>query len=84
MSGTNSVASRRAKGIALGATALVAAVGFVLPAAGSPTGFPDIRRYRPTVSVHQCERAGGWVEATRQGAAVCRGGLDDGDPVDIT
>jgi hypothetical protein len=78
MSGTNSVA----KGIALAATALV--VGFALPAAGSPTGVPDIRRFRPTVSVHQCERAGGWVEATRQGAAVCRGGLNDGDPVDVT
>jgi hypothetical protein len=74
MSGTNSVA----KGIVLAAAALV--VGFALPAANAP----DIRRFRPTVSVHQCERAGGWVEATRQGAAVCRGGLDDGDPVDVT
>jgi hypothetical protein len=76
MSGMNSVST----GLALAATALVAVVGIGLPSAG----VPDIHRIRPVVSMRQCENSGGWVEATRQSTATCRGGLEDGDPVNIS
>jgi hypothetical protein len=81
MSGMNSVA----RGVVLTVTTLTAVVGLVLPAhATSTTDFPGIHRIRPVVSMRQCQQAGGWVEATRQGSATCRGGIDDGDPVNIS
>jgi hypothetical protein len=64
------------------ATATLAALGFVLPAfVSSLPGEPQIRRVHPTVTLTECEDAGGVVEARARGGAVCVGGIDDADPV---
>lgn len=59
---------------------LIAVAGLVLPSSLS-TGYPQIRRFHPTVTLTQCQRAGGVVQATRGTSEVCTGGADDGDPV---
>jgi len=61
---------------------LTAAAGLVLPAAvSSPADHPQIHRIRPTVTLRQCELAGGVAEAVSSTKTVCTGGLDNGDPV---
>jgi hypothetical protein len=78
MSGPNGVAQATVPVF----VALIAVVGLVLPAsAASSAGYPQIHRFRPTVTLRQCESAGGAVEAVSRTKAVCSGGLDNGDPV---
>jgi hypothetical protein len=61
--------------------ALTAVAGLVLPAT-APGEYPRIHRFRPTVSLQQCERAGGQAQAQAPTRTVCVGGIDNGDPVD--
>jgi hypothetical protein len=78
MSGTRNVI----RGTWLALASLGTVMGLALPAAAySPAGHPELRRIRPTVTVQQCERAGGVVEARSGAKARCVGGIDDGDPV---
>ena len=66
---------------AAGALAVIIAVaGLVLPSSLS-TGYPQVRRFHPTVTLTQCERAGGVVQADRGASEICTGGIDDRDPV---
>lgn len=62
--------------------AVTAVFGILLPASAAvPAGYPQIHRIRPVITLQQCERAGGVVEAMSNTKAVCIGGLDNGDPV---
>jgi hypothetical protein len=76
MSGTKSAA----QGTILAAAALTAVAGLILPASvASPAGYLELRR--PSVTLQQCERAGGTVEARSGDKAICAGGIDNGAPV---
>jgi hypothetical protein len=73
---------RAAQGALLAVTTLVALQGLALPASAStPVGYPQIRIPRPVVTLRECERAGGWVEAASRTKIVCTGGAYSGDPV---
>ena len=78
LTGTNTVA----RGTALAITTLGAVVGLALPASASPSGgYPQVHRFHPTVTLTECQRAGGIVEGARGGSEICTGGIDDRDPV---
>lgn len=66
----------------LAVTALTVLAGLFVPALASDrAGYPGVRRFHPTVTLTQCERGGGIVEARRPTSATCVGGLYNGDPV---
>jgi hypothetical protein len=72
-----------AQATVLALAALTAVAGLALPASTSAPGeYPRIHRIRPTVSLQQCERAGGQAQALAPTRTVCVGGIDNGDPVD--
>ena len=66
----------------LATSTIVAVMGLVLPAlVSSLPDYVQIRRLHPTVTLTECEDAGGTVEARARGGAACIGGIDDADPV---
>jgi hypothetical protein len=78
LTGTNTVV----RGTALAITALGAVVGLALPASALPSdGYPQVHRFRPTITLTECQRAGGIVQAGKGASEVCTGGIDNGDPV---
>ena len=86
MSGRHSAA--QATLLALAALTVVA--GLALPASVSPSAamsmsaeYPQVRRIRPTVTLQECERAGGVAEAMTMNRTICTGGADNGDPVAV-
>jgi hypothetical protein len=76
MSGRNSAA----QAVVLACAAMTVAAGLALPATAS-AGYPQIRRFRPTITLQQCERGGGQVIAQSMTKTVCTGGTYNGDPV---
>ena len=71
------------RGTLCAATTNATVMGLILPVLvlSLLTGHLQIRRFHPTVTLTQCEDAGGVVEARARGGAVCIGGIDDADPV---
>jgi len=80
MSGRHSAAQATLLALA----ALTAVAGLALPASVSASAdYPQVRRIRPTVTLQECERAGGVAEAMTMTRTVCTGGADNGDPVAV-
>ena len=82
MSGRHSAAQATLLALA----ALTAVAGLALPASVSVSAsadYPQVRRIRPTVTLQECERAGGVAEAMTMTRTVCTGGADNGDPVAV-
>lgn len=62
------------------ALAALTAVAGLAPASAD---YPRVHRIRPTVTLQECERAGGVAEAMTMTRTVCTGGADNGDPVAV-
>jgi hypothetical protein len=73
---------RATLGVILAVSTLAALQGLALPASPSSlVGYPQIRIPRPIVTLRQCQRAAGCVEAQTRLKAVCTGGIYSGAPV---